>query len=327
MANETPLLTFAIPTFGRAESLSKLLAILLEQLHGETRVELIVSDNASSDETAEVVSRYEASGLPLRYLRNHTDVGADRNILQCFERATGKYVWIFSDDDVIAPGTFDRVLGVLSEQRYDLVCIRAYFFKGEYNSHRNFKPVRDLEFTEPEALARQFHVFFTFVSGIILNKERIASIPHEPFESLAGSKLAQLAPFYTALNHQRRSLLIRDPLIAATGNGRVGYALYNVFGPTLKKITGEWVQDKKVQRAILNETLKRFLPFFLYSSRISKVSTVPEDPHQVLRYCYGDNFRYWLFDFPIYVLPVPLARVWLFAVKVVNRIDALFAAN
>ncbi|MGA8731553.1 MAG: glycosyltransferase family 2 protein, partial [Terracidiphilus sp.] len=128
MANETPLLTFAIPTFNRPGSLSKLLAILLEQLQEETRVELIVSDNASPDETADVVSRYQASGLPIRYLRNHTNLGADRNILNCFEQSTGKYVWIFSDDDVIAPGTLDRVLRVLSSHVYDLVCIRAYFF-------------------------------------------------------------------------------------------------------------------------------------------------------------------------------------------------------
>jgi hypothetical protein len=176
-------------------------------------------------------------------------------------------------------------------------------------------------------VARQFHVFFTFVSGLILNKDRIIAIPHEPFESLARSNLAQLAPFYTALNHTRRSLFIRDPLIAATGNSRVGYALYEVFGPTLKRITELWVRDKRVQRAILNGTLTKFLPFFMYSSRVDKVSTVTEDPHQVLGPCFGDNFRYWFFDFPIYALPVPLARAWLLLVRTINRVDSLLTAG
>ncbi len=86
------------------------------------------------------------------------------------------------------------------------------------------------------------HVFFTFISGIIVNKERVSSVQHPPFASLFGTNLAQLGPYYTALNIHRRSLFIRDPLVAATGNSSVGYAMYSVFGRNLTKITNEWVE-------------------------------------------------------------------------------------
>ena len=107
----------------------------------------------------------------------------------------------------------------------------------------------------------------------------------------------------------------------------MGYALYKVFGPTLKQITELWVHDKRVQSAILNGSLTKFLPFFVYSSRVSKVSTVTEDPHQVLGPCFGNNLRYWFFDFPIYALPVPLARAWLLLVRIVNQVDSLLTAG
>ena len=324
MQPDRPLLTIAIPTYNRAHFLERLLAVLMKQLLGESRVELIISDNASCDATSEVVTSFKNRGLAIRYIRNETNVGADRNILQCYQLAKGKYVWIFSDDDLIAPGTLDRVLRALSSKEYDLVCIRAYFFDGEYVGHRRFAPVADLEFTKPDALARHVHVLFTFISGSIVNKERLSSVAHAPFESLLDTNLIQLGLYYTALNHHRRSLLIRDPLIAATGNSTVGYGIYRVFGSNLARITMEWVSEKPVQRAIINGTIRKFLPFWILATRRSRESHPSEDAHQILQICFGYNFRYWIFDYPIYALPLILAKIWLLGVRVINKADNYF---
>ncbi|MGH9606790.1 MAG: glycosyltransferase family 2 protein [Terracidiphilus sp.] len=318
-----PLLSFAIPTYNRAKHLDQLLGVLFQQLHGESRVELIVSDNASTDNTPDVVEAYKRQGLQILHLRNQENQGPDSNILQCYEQAVGKYVWIFGDDDMLAPGAMKRVLQALSAQQYDLVCIRAYFFEGDYIHHRKFTPSSDLELSKAEDLARHFHVFFTFISGVIVNREYVSSLPHRPFDSLLGTYLAHLAPRYTALNHHRASLLIRDPLIAATGNSHVGYALYRVFGPTLARITGEWIENQSVQRAIVNGTIQTFFPSFILLTRQSEISSIAQDPHQILRSCFHNHLLYWIFDYPIYALPLPLAKVWLLIVKVVNKVDAL----
>ena len=215
MDSERPLLTFAIPTYNRAEYLEGLLEFLLKELHDERRVEVLVSDNASSDRTGTLVSSYQSRGLAVRYIRNPENIGPDGNILQCFMQAGGKYVWVFSDDDILRAGSFDRILNVLCREQYGLICIRAYFFEGEYQRHKEFTPASDILCENAEDLARHFHVFFTFISGVILNKDLVTASNHRPFESLLGSNLAQLGPIYTALNHQRISLLIRDPLIAS----------------------------------------------------------------------------------------------------------------
>lgn len=319
--SERPLLSLAIPTYNRAKYLDQLLGVLLQQLDGERRVEVIVSDNASTDNTPAVVEMYRQQGLPIRYLHNETNRGPDFNILQCYEQAVGKYVWIFSDDDLIAPGTLRRVLEVLSPQLYDLVCIRNYSFEGDYVRHREFIAVPDLDLARAEDLARHVHVFFTFISGIIVNKERICSTPHQPFESLLGTSLVQLGPYYTALNHLRRGLLIRDPLIAATGNTSVGYALCRVFGTNLVSITGEWIGNRSVKRAIINGAIQKFFPLWILRMRTLGNFRVLEDPHQVLRVCFGYNIRYWVFDYPIYALPLSAARIWLLGVRLFNKIE------
>src|SRR5579863_1226934 len=113
-----PLLTIAIPTYNRASFLRELLAVLATELKDEPRVELIVSDNASPDETPSVVQDFIARGLRVGYIRNVQNIGADANFLQCFERARGKYVWIFSDDDLILSGGVAKILSYCEDAEY-----------------------------------------------------------------------------------------------------------------------------------------------------------------------------------------------------------------
>jgi glycosyltransferase involved in cell wall biosynthesis len=324
MSNVRQLLTIAIPTYNRAPTIERLLAVLLEQTRGEERVELLVSDNASTDGTREVIKTYQNRGLAIRYILNETNLGADRNILQCFEQANGQYVWIFSDDDLLLPGALERILSALSMQLYDIICVRAIPLVDGCIQQRRIKPVADLDLKNAEDFARCVHVYLTFISGIIVNKEHIDSVTHRPFDSLRETNLAHLAPFFTALNHHRRSLFIRDPLIAARSNSSVGYDLYHVFGTTLTNIVSEWINDKAVQQAIINGAIRKFFPFWIIFTRESRASSVAVDPHLVLRPCFAYNLRYWIFDYPIYALPLPLARAWYIFVRIINKLDEVF---
>jgi abequosyltransferase len=323
LASERPLLSIAIPTYNRAVYLDQLLGALLEQARGETRIELIVSDNASSDNTRELVMSYGRRALQIRYHRNSANRGADFNILQCFTQASGKYVWIFADDDLIAPGTISRVLQALSARDYDLVYINSYSFRGAYGRHKDFATRPDLEVESLKFLASYVNVFFTFISANIINRDRALSLPHAPFEGLVGTNLVQLGWVYTVLNHHRKSLIIRDPLVAARGGNTGGYGLCRVFGPGLVRVTEEWLQKRSIQRVILNGTLVAFFPHFILPVRESRGTFDAENPDQILRGCFSHNFRYWVFDYPICVLPMPLAKAWRLGTKIVNRLDRL----
>ena len=81
MGAEPFLLTIAIPTYNRSRYLARLLESLLPQLKGESRVELIISDNASPDETQATVEEYRLRGLDFRFIRNETNIGAEANFI------------------------------------------------------------------------------------------------------------------------------------------------------------------------------------------------------------------------------------------------------
>jgi glycosyltransferase involved in cell wall biosynthesis len=107
-------LTIAIPTYNGARTIARCLASILPQI--EDGVEVLVCDNGSSDETSALVQRMAREHRQIRYARNETNVGFDRNVDLCFQRARGEFVWILSDDDVICKeGAVRQVLRVIGQ--------------------------------------------------------------------------------------------------------------------------------------------------------------------------------------------------------------------
>lgn len=106
------LLTIAIPTYNGEQTITRLLATILPEL--DPSVELLVSDNASSDGTSGIVLELAEKCPQLHYFRNEVNVGFDRNIDLCMQRAQGAFVWLISDDDIICQrGAVERVLQVI----------------------------------------------------------------------------------------------------------------------------------------------------------------------------------------------------------------------
>lgn len=107
------LLSIYIPTYNRAHLLESELLILGAQVQeAKGEVELVVSDNCSSDNTAEMILRLQQS-WPIKYYRNPKNVGGIRNILKCADLVSGEYTWMLGDDDLVRPGAVKKVLSVL----------------------------------------------------------------------------------------------------------------------------------------------------------------------------------------------------------------------
>lgn len=102
----TPKLSICIPTRNRCEYLRDLLGCIRKQITPE--IEVIVSDNASTDPTKLVV---QCSGLhDIRYHRNNTNIGAVANLRQVLDMARGEWVWPIGDDDLLLDGAIRSVM-------------------------------------------------------------------------------------------------------------------------------------------------------------------------------------------------------------------------
>ena len=114
----TKLLTIAIPTYNRASRLDKQIAWLYQSMQGvEDQCEIIISDNCSTDETPEIVAKWQAKFPPgvLQSNRNRKNVGLIGNMVCCIKAATSEYVWTIGDDDPIDDGAVSYLLKTLAD--------------------------------------------------------------------------------------------------------------------------------------------------------------------------------------------------------------------
>lgn len=93
-----PLVTVVIPTFNRGDTF---LPRALEAACNQTylNLEIVVSDNSSTDNTREVVHRY--GDHRIRYHRHAVNIGAANNLEFCIRESRGEYTLVLMDDDLI----------------------------------------------------------------------------------------------------------------------------------------------------------------------------------------------------------------------------------
>jgi glycosyltransferase involved in cell wall biosynthesis len=101
-------LSICITTRNRATFIGTTLESLISQATDE--VEILVLDAASTDGTPETVEDFTRRFPRLRYIRQDTNNGVDRDYDRTVELARGKYGWMMSDDDILTPGAMAEVL-------------------------------------------------------------------------------------------------------------------------------------------------------------------------------------------------------------------------
>ena len=319
-----PLLTIAIPTYNRAGYLRELLLGFEDQLKNDSRVELIVSDNCSPDETPAVVQDFVTHGLQLRYIRNTQNVGPDANFLQCFEQARGKYVWLFSDDDLIVPGGVAKIVSYCGLADYDLIWLSPYTFEKTHTPESAGARYDAIDISDAKEFAKRVHAsYLSFITGNIINKDTVLAAGPKPFSELIGTGLVQLGWTYTALSRYSRGLYIREKLVAARVYNGGGYNLSQVFGSNLAAITERWLQPDTLRQIVINATLQRFWPHMLFEYKSYPAGYFKDEAklETVLTPLFRHNPRYWMFAYPVAVLPYYLSAAWLFLVRVINRLD------
>lgn len=95
----SPLVSICIPTYNRAAQLERALSSAMKQDYGN--LEIIVVDNASTDDTAAVVRRCQRLDGRIDYRANEANIGAVNNFNAAVAFANGDYVMWLADDDWI----------------------------------------------------------------------------------------------------------------------------------------------------------------------------------------------------------------------------------
>lgn len=120
MSHAVPILTVALPTFNRGISIGRALASLAQGMRGcpPGSVELDIRDNASTDNTAAEVEAFRTQHpwVTVRFTRNASNVGYDRNHQLVWREARGAYL-LFCSDRYYYGIDFRPVVAALAERQ------------------------------------------------------------------------------------------------------------------------------------------------------------------------------------------------------------------
>lgn len=97
--NESPIVCVCVPTYNAAKTVRETLESILDQTYPNLVVH--VSDNASTDNTLEVIESFTDSRVIVH--KHDVNVGGEENFTRCIHLANGKYTAIFHADDVYEP--------------------------------------------------------------------------------------------------------------------------------------------------------------------------------------------------------------------------------
>jgi glycosyltransferase involved in cell wall biosynthesis len=108
------LVSVGVPVYNGGKFLARALDSLLAQTH--RHLEIIISDNASTDDTADICSRYAQKDNRIVYHRQPANLGASANFETVLRLAQGEFFMWAAHDDWWAPPFVEQNLRVLVSQ-------------------------------------------------------------------------------------------------------------------------------------------------------------------------------------------------------------------
>jgi acetyltransferase-like isoleucine patch superfamily enzyme/glycosyltransferase involved in cell wall biosynthesis len=222
------LLSLCIPTYNRAACLHqqflRLLTLSKEELEG---IEIIISDNCSTDETEQIVHQFQDK-IVFKYFRNNENIGPDGNFLQCLQKSTGKYVWLLGDDDFLRTEHISALLSILANEDLGLIHV------GAPNNGKFYRIYED-----DDNFMSDIGVMITFMSANIFRRETIQQMD---FNKYRNTNLLQVPMYFSAAFASKKNAILHrvfyDPATVAASNG--GYNLIRVFVKNLSEILDEF---------------------------------------------------------------------------------------
>lgn len=315
-----PLLTIAIPTYNRADYLQQCLESIFKQIDcRDERVEIVISDNGSLDNTPVIVRQYCARIPIIRYFRFEKNQGFDLNVRSCVQHSKGQYIHLLSDDDLVSSNYYVEMLK-LFEQDPDFIALPAKAFDltvdniNETNGLGfNYGSEKNIVYEKEKLLdfIRYTSYWNTYVSGFVIKKTHVVEIDETILNDTVGTWFGHL-PYYFACLSQGKKYIVASKSIFI--NGRSGnWARYNFYDVFLNKYKDVLLKcckyfnlNMKIIRICYSSMIKAHSRGFEYLVRIGKITTFKTKPKY--RYILKTIFY---FDSWRYFLPVVFCPKWI----------------
>jgi abequosyltransferase len=242
------LLSICIPTYNRYYVLEENILRCKAQIESiNFKIELLVSDNASTDLTESTCSKFKNLQY-FKYRRNESNIGPNLNFIKLVERASGKYVWILGDDDLICSNALYTICGVLEKYEPGLLVIHPSIEAKELDYSKSLYT---------EFCLNNFEII-THTSSCVVRR---STLDVERMKQDAWTFLTHFPQFiksarYADVNVELHGRIIEDGLL---GSENTGYGFFEVFATNIKYLLVRSYKEGDFTKGVLELLLEQFL--------------------------------------------------------------------
>ena len=131
-----PKISIITPSYNQGRYLEGTICSIIEQNY--PNYELIIIDGGSTDDTLDVIRRYQSL---ITYWVSEPDRGQSHAIQKGLVQATGDIINWINSDDLVAPGAFEHIAAVFDLDKYDVICGYCHYFINDI-AHLDFRNER-----------------------------------------------------------------------------------------------------------------------------------------------------------------------------------------
>lgn len=299
-------LSLCIPTYNRCLKLLLLLESIEKQVESyvSDEIEIIISDNASTDKTEIEVLKFiqNNSTIKIKYYKNKKNEGIDFNIKNVIDKATGEYIWLIGDDELLLNNSINNILEKIS-QNSDI-----FVLNGSQENNLNALNVEDMKVFDMKkrtefiyyisSINNSLRFCFCLISSLVFKRDKFLKqkIPKE----LEKSSYDHLFYFLSMIKNGCQVSYLSDSYYEVgaednewnTKRGKHFYLDLETLYKFLIYLFDE--EEQKIIRIEVGKLLKRqhkslrsYLYLFEYSSKNKK----KEELKKYLQYFELDTFK------------------------------------
>lgn len=314
-----PLLTIAIPTFNRSMILNEALKKLLPQINefnGE--IELVISDNASTDNTLEIIDNNLNLFSNINFLlyKQNKNTGYFGNFKKCRDLSNGRYFWLLSDNEHIRDGCINFIFThIIKNTDFGILYLfndnRGDFSLKEYNIRSFFSKENSYLITLISAVvmindkskddyiygkyANNLFLGFLFVINSLINKDKIIQMSGKIFQSHPSKVYFDVFSAFCKDINECLDYMEENTIITLSN----------------KKVFTEGFLKNIVYPYLLNFLLSNYQTIRVYQSK--------EELKKYLDSYYSSNYYYKRYLRILFKLPRFLLMLQYFAYKIKNK--------
>lgn len=293
---EVKILSICIPTYNRAEILDRSLKNLFDNQEVDfDEIEVIVSDNCSTDNTKAIVAKY-----PMAIYHRNTQNEKFYNLTTVLNYGKGKYLKLVNDTFRFKPNALKKIISIIRD--HDERDINLLFFPNFLNNKCKDKRINSFD-----SFLMQCSYYSTWTASVGFWKKDFDLIENK--NKYAQKHLPQLEWVYRIVKNGKSTVIYFDDFFEMEiPNNKGGYNIFQTFITDYLDI----VKNEKPKFIVYEFEKYRLFRYFVYPwLRKLLVNEKPQfsfDTNDALKILLK---KYW---YEIYIYPM-LVDFWLRKIK------------